>query len=234
MALYLLSIYFTIGAIGTWIYTRKKESPAKKEIWTKYFVFLFLTLTLVSLLVLQWLTYLTVIVFIILMGLSEILRLRRRIPITLLIFSSILYILVGYGFWNFQVNYSQNDILNIFILVITLDGFSQLSGQLFGQTKFLPAVSPNKTLEGYAGGIAITILSSLLLFNGTSKLLLTIVIIAGAICGDLSASWLKRKAGIKDFSNIIPGHGGILDRYDSFIMAGAFALMFLEILNLKF
>ena len=97
-------------------------------------------------------------------------------------------------------------------------------GVSLGKTKLCPEISPNKTVEGALGGIASSIVVSLIItlcygFYGKilPVLLLTMPLCAAGMAGDLFASIIKRKAGIKDYGNLIPGHGGILDRVDSLL-----------------
>ncbi len=97
-------------------------------------------------------------------------------------------------------------------------------GVSMGKTKLCPEISPNKTVEGAIGGIASSMIVSLIItlcFGEFSKiiptLLLTIPLCAAGMTGDLFASVIKRKTGIKDYGNLIPGHGGILDRADSIL-----------------
>lgn len=97
-------------------------------------------------------------------------------------------------------------------------------GVSLGKTKLCPEISPNKTVEGALGGIASSIVVSLIItlcygFYGKilPVLLLTIPLCVAGMAGDLFASIIKRKAGIKDYGNLIPGHGGILDRVDSLL-----------------
>ncbi len=112
----------------------------------------------------------------------------------------------------------------VFVLVATTDSFSQLWGKLLGNHKLCPGLSPGKTLEGLIGGILSTVAVSLLLrFLLPATNLIHIVVMAliiGALAtgGDLLFSYIKRRIGIKDFSGILPGHGGILDRFDSLII----------------
>ena len=106
-------------------------------------------------------------------------------------------------------------------------------GRNFGRRKLCPSVSPGKTVEGALGGIAANIvigaLAKIILLPdlgwAMSLLLFVCAGIAGQ-AGDLFESMLKRSAGIKDSSNILPGHGGILDRIDALIMAGPVAYFF--------
>ena len=99
-----------------------------------------------------------------------------------------------------------------------------------GKRKILPSISPSKTAEGLLGGMMMALLSSFLLRglleNSINK---TIILAAGiilfAFAGDTATSWYKRKYGVKDFGKIIPGHGGVLDRFDSLIAGGAFVAL---------
>ena len=102
-------------------------------------------------------------------------------------------------------------------------------GRAFGKTKLMPAVSPGKTVAGALGGLALTVVMCLLYVRFIlmpyaqlgltiqGAVLFAIVISAAAQTGDLAESLLKREAGVKDSSRIIPGHGGILDRFDSLL-----------------
>ncbi len=111
------------------------------------------------------------------------------------------------------------------VLVCSTDAFSQLWGRLFGVHKLCPRLSPGKTVEGLAGGLltAIAVACALgFLLPGTALWRLACLgalTALGAVAGDLFFSFLKRRAGIKDFSPLLPGHGGVLDRFDS--LAGA-------------
>jgi len=119
-------------------------------------------------------------------------------------------------------------ILYIFLVVATFDGFSQVTGQLLGRTPLAPALSPAKTLEGLAGGLAGAVLAALALAGlaglppGAASLRGAALGLA-ALAGDLAGSWTKRRAGLKDFSALLPGQGGFLDRFNSFLAAAALA-----------
>ena len=89
----------------------------------------------------------------------------------------------------------------------------------------MPHISPSKTIEGLVGGIVFCILVSLVTTRWLSipvslSLLMGSVTALTAFSGDISASYLKRKTGIKDYGSLLPGQGGILDRFDSLLMAG--------------
>jgi len=111
-------------------------------------------------------------------------------------------------------------IIWLIVAVAFTDTFAYFSGKYLGKTKFSPT-SPNKTLEGVAGGIiAGTLFGSLagLYFNGFMyALVVSFLVSFFSVFGDLFESYLKRSAGVKDSGNIFPGHGGILDRLDGYL-----------------
>ena len=109
------------------------------------------------------------------------------------------------------------------------DTGAYFAGSLLGRRKLIPHISPAKTWEGLAGGalgavIAAVALSGLLKLSLMAAIVLGLVICAAAVAGDLSESLLKRAARVKDSGNLIPGHGGILDRIDSilFVLVAVF------------
>lgn len=107
----------------------------------------------------------------------------------------------------------------IFVISFATDIFAMISGKKFGKHK-LTKVSPNKTIEGSIGGFIGATLCGIPFAFLLHTNIITIMCLAGicsvaAQCGDLFASSIKRFCGIKDFSQLIPGHGGVLDRFDS-------------------
>ena len=115
----------------------------------------------------------------------------------------------------------------IFIISFMTDTFAYFSGYLFGKHKLIPKVSPKKTVEGSIGGI-IGSTCGCILFGYLFNLDLVHMAIIGSLgsvvaqFGDLFASSIKRYVGIKDYGKLIPGHGGILDRFDSVILVAPF------------
>ncbi len=114
----------------------------------------------------------------------------------------------------------------IFLLIWTNDVFAYLTGRLIGRTPLFTRISPKKTIEGTLGGAILTMVVAWLLQNQlpydykhsmAATLALGIVVAVMGILGDLIESKFKRQLNIKDSGNILPGHGGILDRFDSFI-----------------
>ncbi|WP_105903483.1 phosphatidate cytidylyltransferase [Vibrio gangliei] len=127
-------------------------------------------------------------------------------------------------------------VMFVCLLVWAADTGAYFSGKTFGKHKMAPKVSPNKTLEGLFGGVVLAMVvgwfaSSLLSIHFVSltvMLFITFVTVVISVLGDLVESMLKRVSNIKDSSNIIPGHGGVLDRIDSLMAAfPVFALLYL-------
>jgi phosphatidate cytidylyltransferase len=124
-------------------------------------------------------------------------------------------------------------------LTWTTDVGAYAFGRMFGRKKLIPSVSPGKTVEGAVGGLGLTIVICLLYVRFIlmpyaqlgltiqGAVLFAIVVSVAAQTGDLAESLLKREAGVKDSSSILPGHGGILDRFDAllFVMPIAFLLL---------
>ena len=122
-------------------------------------------------------------------------------------------------------------ILMLFFLIWGADIGAYFTGRAFGKHKLAPAVSPGKSWEGFYGGlvVAFSIGVGMLLWRGYPDLLepIGLIFLAGlvivimvSVLGDLVMSMFKRNRGIKDSSNLLPGHGGILDRIDSLLSAG--------------
>ncbi|WP_294213110.1 phosphatidate cytidylyltransferase [uncultured Chryseobacterium sp.] len=115
------------------------------------------------------------------------------------------------------------EVMFLFILIWSSDTFAYLVGKFFGKHKMAPKISPKKTWEGYAGGVVLTLILSYFIEHYQPGLrgnwmVVGFLIAAFAPVGDLVESQLKRNFGVKDSGNIIPGHGGLLDRLDSFLI----------------
>lgn len=128
----------------------------------------------------------------------------------------------------------RNVIVIPFILAYMADTGAYFVGSAWGRHKLAPNISPKKSVEGLIGGVVTTVLGMLLYcwimdtaFNANVNYLYAITYgIIGALggtFGDLSFSAIKRQAGIKDYGNLIPGHGGVLDRFDSVIITAPLA-----------
>jgi len=115
------------------------------------------------------------------------------------------------------------EIFMLFILIWSSDTFAYLTGKFFGKHKMAPKISPKKTWEGFAGGVVLTLVLGFFVEQYFPELrgnwiFVGFLVSVFAPLGDLVESQLKRSFAVKDSGNIIPGHGGVLDRLDSFLI----------------
>ena len=126
--------------------------------------------------------------------------------------------------WLWGVGGGQS-ILAVFILIWLSDSMAYVGGRLFGRTPIAPVLSPKKTWEGLITGILFTVGTAYGLFHlaldVSLKLtvVLAVVVAATAPIGDLIGSYFKRQSGVKDSGVFLPGHGGFLDRLDSYLLS---------------
>ncbi|MGI6678534.1 MAG: phosphatidate cytidylyltransferase [Dehalobacterium sp.] len=121
-----------------------------------------------------------------------------------------------------------------FIITWTTDTGAYCCGRLFGRHKLSPTISPNKTVEGALGGTLLCLIVVYAAKGFFPQIPLQVLITLGGVCsvagqmGDLMESAIKRWVGVKDSGNIIPGHGGILDRFDSLTLVAPLMYYFLK------
>ncbi len=134
---------------------------------------------------------------------------------------------------NYMNTFSPMLILGSFMLIWINDTFAYLIGKNFGKQKLFPRISPKKTIEGFLGGLVFSCISSYFIANYTGILsikewgILSLIISVTGTLGDLIESKFKRQANVKDSGAIMPGHGGLFDRFDSIIFAAPFIYLFL-------
>ena len=134
-------------------------------------------------------------------------------------------------------SFSSNTIVGMFVLIWINDSFAYLIGSNFGRQKLFESVSPKKTVEGFLGGVFFSAIGSYFIFKYTNNLefsnwlVISVIISVFGTIGDLIESKYKRQANVKDSGNLMPGHGGLLDRLDSAIFVAPFIYLFLKILN---
>ncbi|WP_137112787.1 phosphatidate cytidylyltransferase [Rhodobacter sp. SY28-1] len=136
--------------------------------------------------------------------------------------------LAGYGLVDLRQTGGSGAILWLVAVVVASDVLGYFVGRTVGGPKFWPAISPKKTWSGtVAGWVGAALMGlAVVLWTGASWLLVPVsalVAFAGQM-GDIAESWIKRRAGVKDASDLIPGHGGVLDRFDALIGAMVFLL----------
>ncbi len=144
------------------------------------------------------------------------------------------------GFFNLaeEIKWRQAGLLLGFFLILWIyDSGAYIIGSLFGKHKMLERVSPKKTWEGFAGGVFAGLLTAWLVsasfteFNTYEWLITAFLIIIAGTAGDLVESLFKRNAGIKDSGKLLPGHGGILDRFDAVLLASPLVYILIRLLR---
>ncbi len=157
-------------------------------------------------------------------------RSKLGLTIRYLIFSFIFLVILPF----YKGGYNPNILIGILVIIWVNDSFAFLVGKNFGKKKLFVSVSPKKTIEGFIGGIVFALLSSYIISKYITDFTLinwlviaTIVSVLGTI-GDLVESKFKRQANIKDSGNIMPGHGGMLDRLDSLLFVAPFVYLYIN------
>ncbi|WP_311198566.1 phosphatidate cytidylyltransferase [Jeotgalibaca sp. MA1X17-3] len=150
---------------------------------------------------------------------------------------------VGRGFHYFLMTADMGFFTVMFVLFIvwSTDIGAYLLGMKFGKTKLAPVISPNKSIEGAVGGVATAVVVSLIYVTFYNQMnlsilllvFLTILLSVVGQLGDLTESAFKRYFGVKDSGKILPGHGGILDRFDSLLFVMPLFQIFLSIYQLN-
>ena len=149
-------------------------------------------------------------------------------------------IIANFGFWSIFYIYLSSDLNQssyfMYALIIAntaiFDTFAFLIGSNFGKTYIVKKISPNKTLEGIIGGIFASLFFGLIVGYVFDMFFIVLIFITASIFaffGDLLVSYFKRQSGIKDTGNVLPGHGGVLDRIDSHLLATPISILALII-----
>ena len=153
----------------------------------------------------------------------------------LYVIGSIIFISISFIAFNMIREKSIFYFIYIILIATMTDTFALFGGTLFGKHKLCPKISPNKTIEGSVIGTIFGVFISVLFIVFTCNLninifvliLITLLLSIMGQFGDLFFSSIKRSFNIKDFSNLIPGHGGILDRLDSLIFISLTYILFM-------
>ena len=137
----------------------------------------------------------------------------------------------------FDKSYGRFFILFALLAAWLTDTFAYFTGSLLGKHKMCPNISPKKTVEGAVGGvigaallaagIMVGYICSAITMNYVEVVIIALLLALISMVGDLSASVIKRNFGVKDFGNVVPGHGGVMDRFDSglFVIAALNAII---------
>jgi phosphatidate cytidylyltransferase len=233
LIVYLIIItYFLIGVIGFYFINRKRDASEARKSWKKTFIY-FVIINIICLsIVFNSVVFRYLAVLIIIRGFYELFKLFRESGYqlkSLFLLSVLIFAAFSSAFFIFS-GMKKELIFYSFAILSIFDSFSQITGQLWGRKKIIPAISPNKTVTGFIGGMIIAIVSGLLLKDlivatPVEAIILSAGVALFAFIGDSAASFYKRKHKVKDFSNLITEHGGFLDRFDSLIGGGTWVAL---------
>lgn len=220
---------FCLGGIGLFAASRRQPPAIRSQRSVKFAVYFLIVQVVVLSALAGRLVFSALLALLAALGASELAVAishfkYRRIALRLVAAAAYLSIAVCAVLFAWQA--SAGKAVFVYLVVCAFDGFSQVSGQMVGHYRLAPRISPGKTVEGSLGGLlaaaAIGVpLRSLTGWPLSRAIAAAIVIAAASLAGDLLASLVKRKSGLKDFGSLLPGHGGILDRFDSFLFASA-------------
>jgi len=168
----------------------------------------------------------------------------RSIAITIF---GIVYVVIPFSTLNFiafaginEDTYTYKYILSLFIIIWVNDSGAYMIGSLIGKNKLFERISPKKTWEGTLGGLVVSLAAAYVLslffprLDLVQWMIFAVIVVIFGTYGDLFESHLKRRTGVKDSGTIMPGHGGLLDRFDSTFFAAPMIFLYLKVIEYFF
>lgn len=163
----------------------------------------------------------------------------NNVAVTLLgnLYVSLPFSLLNFFVFNSEKAYNSSLLISILIFIWSSDTGAYLFGCKFGRTRLFERISPKKSWEGFLGGLFTAMLAAWLLsllytqYTLSSLILLSLITVVAGTMGDLIESMFKRGAGVKDSGQFMPGHGGLLDRFDSLLLASPMIFTILQFLQ---
>lgn len=223
----IIAVLFVLGGIVMYLGNRRVDKVTRRSRWLKYGVYVLIVYTMLGSALAGYFVWIAGIIVI--LGLFELIRVasyreRGMLRKPILKWSLLVYLGLSYCVISFAHVCSPPTLVFVYVVVAAFDGFSQVIGQLLGKHKLAHRISPGKTIEGAAGGLIAAVSIATLLHrlppvSPVQAAMMGTGLSLTGLCGDLLASWYKRLHSVKDFGNILPGHGGVLDRFDSLLTA---------------
>jgi phosphatidate cytidylyltransferase len=228
-------LLFSVGGAGLYWASRRSEPDVRLGRWTKFITYFCVVYTVLLFALLGSRALVALFALLVILGAFELHKALHLITGTRVFFrigTSVGYFCLASGLLLFLLHCTRELAIFVYLVVATFDGFSQVTGNMFGTRLLVPRISPGKTFEGSLGGMLFAALMAGSLHSLVGMTILQALatgawIVVAGFFGDLLASWVKRACGVKDFGQSFPGHGGVLDRFDSFLLAGSTALFLL-------
>ncbi len=243
-----IGLFSVFTVVGVWEFYRiagfkdSHNGSVKTGIYLSAFVFLLTSLVAAKLLPAKIL--LSIPAFMFPAVFSELYR-KKDSPVhnvALILFPSFYialpFALLNYLFLTATASESPVLIISFFVFIWTNDSFAYLTGVSIGKHRLFERISPKKSWEGLFGGILFTALAAFLIstkydiLNPWQWIVMGVIVSLAGTFGDLLESMFKRSAGIKDSGKILPGHGGVLDRFDGVLAASPFVVFYLFVLGI--
>jgi phosphatidate cytidylyltransferase len=228
---------FVLGGVVLYESSRQVEPQTRRRWWIKYIGYLLIVHLVIGSAIAGVYYFMALMSAVVIIGARELLRAlfcNTQPPACFAKIAAIfgVYLVLAYALVRFSHQSTTQEILFVYLVTATFDGFSQLTGQRIGRYTLAPRLSPNKTVEGALGGLAAAMLTgfalrSLANLSSLQAPLVGLVLGIAGLTGDLAASYIKRLTGVKDFGRILPEHGGILDRFDSLLVAAPTFFIFM-------
>ena len=238
-------LIFLVSMLGMKEYLDKKENKKDLPIFIKLAGYLFIPLVMFSLGIdskLEMIVDFRIITSLLIVLLLPVVLYHNRDTYSIndanYVFMGVMFLGIAMSLFNTYIDINKNLLVYLVLITVMTDTFAYLTGMLIGKHKLLEVISPKKTWEGLIGGtffgVFIATIYYITVINSNISLLIVIPItlllsIVGQL-GDLFFSAIKRYFDKKDFSNLMPGHGGVLDRLDSLIFVLLAYSFFLNIL----
>lgn len=225
-ALICLGLFTLLGLTEFYgLFKRSEKASASLATGTVQGMYIFVTFSLAYVSVIPWIFAALSVPLLFAGMLAELWRKQENPILNLGVqYFGLFYVVLPFLAMFFMEVQNKYFLIYMFLLIWSNDTFAFLTGKMMGKTKLFERISPNKTWEGTVGGIVMTIGVSVVISYVTDGeyafwIPAAFLIAASAIFGDLLESLFKRSLNIKDSGNIMPGHGGILDRFDAALLA---------------